>query len=316
MAEAGTSPGPDCLVITGATATGKTAVAVQVARMLDGEVISVDSRQVYRGMDIGTAKPTVAERCGVPHHGFDLVDPSARFNAGRFAALARQWMAEIRGRGRVPILTGGTGFFLKALTDPLFEEPVLDTDLRERWKAYLRDVPPEALARWAALLDPAAAARAPDRQRLARIVEITTLTGQRLSWWHAHAPSATPPVVPLVAVLELPRDMLYARIEARVDSMMEAGLVDEVRELLGRGYSERDPGLNATGYIEVIPALRGEYDLAEAVVRIKAATRQYARRQLTWLRHQLPPGTSRLDARRDAGGLATDIVALWREADG
>lgn len=307
---------PDCLVIAGATATGKTAVAVQVARLVDGEVISMDSRQVYRGLDIGTAKPSLAERGGVPHHGFDLVDPSERFNAGRFATLARQWMAEIRGRGRVPILTGGTGFFLKALTDPLFEEPPLDERLREGWKAYLRDVSTEALARWATALDPAAAARATDRQRLARVIEITSLTGYPLSWWHARAPSAEPPVTPLVVVLEMPRDVLYRRIEARVDAMVETGLVDEVRGVLDRGFSFRDPGLNTTGYIEVIPALAGEYDLDEAVVRIKAATRQYARRQLTWLRHQMPPGTFRLDALRDAGDLATDIAAMWREAAG
>jgi tRNA dimethylallyltransferase len=305
--------GRDALVILGPTASGKSDVARETARRIAGEVISMDSRQVYRGMDIGTAKPSAAEQGGVPHHGFDLVGPEKRYNAGRFAVQAREWMAGIRERGRVPILAGGTGFFLRALTHPMFEEPPLDAFLKERWKQFLRELPAGELARWAARLDPDSPVRSEDRQRLARVIEVALLTGRPLSWWHAHATPACEPVRPLVFVLELPRDELYRRINQRVASMVEAGLVQEVRRLLDAGFTERDPGMNATGYIEMIPHLRGEYDLAEAVRLIQNATRRYARRQLTWLRHQLPPGACRLDAQQPAVALAAAIEAVWRE---
>jgi tRNA dimethylallyltransferase len=316
MAEADAAPARptarDALVIVGATATGKTAVAIAAARRIGGEIISIDSRQVYRGMDIGTAKPAPAERGGVPHHGFDLLDPGERFNAGRFAALAHSWLHDIRRRGRVPVLAGGTGFFLRALTHPMFEEPPLEPSLKERWKRYLAELDTAALARWARALDPASAVRSADRQRLARLIEIAILTGRPLSWWHLHAAPDRPPIDPLVFVLDLPRDELYRRIEDRVDAMIDAGLVAEVEALLARGWTERDPGMNATGYIELIPYLRGERSLEEAVMLVKAATRRYARRQLTWLRHQLPPAT-RLDAARPPDELADVIAQAWME---
>lgn len=312
MAEAGPRGSAQALVITGPTATGKTAVAVEVALRLGGEIISMDSRQVYRGMDIGTAKPAVEERRGVPHHGFDLVDPDERFNAGRFAALARDWIDRIRGRGRVPILAGGTGFFLRALTSPMFDEPPLDAGLKERWKRFLATLDTETLARWAAALDPASVVRVGDRQRLARVVEVAVLTGRPLSWWHGHTVAA-PPVDVQAFVLDLPPESLRRRIEDRVEAMVRAGLVDEVRGLLDAGFDEGAPGMNATGYIELVPYFSGERSLDEAVAMIKAATRRYARRQRTWFRHQLPPGARRLDAALPAGQLADIIVGVWRE---
>jgi tRNA dimethylallyltransferase len=300
------------LAIVGATATGKTAVAVAVARQVGGEIVSMDSRQVYRGMHIGTAKPTEAERDGVPHHGFDLVDPGERFNAGRFATFARSCMAGIRDRGHVPVLAGGTGFFLRALTDPMFDEPPLDEAAAERWKRYLAEMSVEELRRWAVALDPAGVARATDRQRLARVIEMVMLTGRPLSWWHAHAPAA--PAIDLpVFVLELPREQLYDRINARVGAMAEAGLVAEVQRLLDSGYGEHDPGMSATGYREVVAHLRGECTLEEALELIRRATRRYARRQLTWLRHQLPDHAIRLDAARPPAEVAAVIEEVWRE---
>jgi tRNA dimethylallyltransferase len=305
--------GRDALVITGATATGKTALAVAVARRVGGEVISFDSRQVYRGMDIGTAKPDDAERGGVPHHGFDLVEPNERFSAGMFARFARPCLAAVRARGAVPILAGGTGFFLRALTHPLFEEPLTDSQLKEDWIGRLRAFPVEELRRWAQALDPIAAARVEDRQRLSRIVEVAMLTGRQLSRWQESSRPVAAPLDAAVFVLELPRAMLVERIERRVDSMIEAGLVDEVRSLAARGFGAGDPGMNATGYIELLPYLAGERTLDDAVALIGTATRQYARRQSTWLRHQLPSGAHRLDARRPVGDLADEVAKVWEE---
>lgn len=302
------------LAILGATATGKTAVAVAVARRLGGEVISVDSRQIYRGMDIGTAKPTVDDMQGVPHHGLDLVDPDERFSAGRFADLARALIADVQARRRVPILAGGTGFYLRALTEPMFDEPSADAARRERWKRYLAGLPPTELARWAAAVDPPAAARLRDRQRLARVIEVAMLTGRPLSWWRDHAPSPRPPIDPVLIVLDLPPMLLARRIEDRVDAMIRDGLADEVRSLLGRGYGPDDPGLKTTGYTELIPHILGERTLEDAAELVKAATRRYARRQRTWLRNQLPPDARRIDAGQPRERIVDEITRAWTEA--
>jgi tRNA dimethylallyltransferase len=302
----------DVLVITGATATGKSGLAVAVAQRLGGEIISMDSRQVYRGMEIGTARPGPGERGDIPHHGFDVVDPHERFSAGRFARLARGWIDAIRARGQVPILAGGTGFFLRALTQPLFAEPEVDEQRRESWKQYLAGLPIDELARWADALDAAHGVRSTDRQRLARVIEVPLVTGYTLSSWHARAVAATA-IDPLVFVLELPRAELVRRINERVAAMIAAGLVDEVRTLMARGFDERDPGMNATGYIEVIPHVRGERSLDDAAELIRVATRRYARRQVTWFRNQLPAQMVRLDAGRTVDDLAATIVQTWTE---
>src|SRR5690554_6286024 len=222
----------DALVITGPTASGKTALSIEVARRIGAEIISMDSRQVYRGMDIGTAKVTPEERGEIPHFGLDLVDPDERYSAGRFARDAHRWIREIRGRGHVPLLVGGTGFFLRALTDPLFQEPDLPVERRERLKKYLDSQSDETLMRWLEILDPESAAtlRAQGgRQRIARALEVALLTGRTLPWWQRHAPPQMMPIHPLVFVLDLPREQLYQRINARVHDMIDAGLVDEVR---------------------------------------------------------------------------------------
>ena len=306
----------DGIAITGPTASGKTALALAVAARVGGEIISVDSRQVYQGMDIGTAKPTHAEQALVPHHGIDLLPPSERYSAGRFAEDARKWTAEIAARGRIPILVGGTGFFLRALTQPMFDEPPLDKTSREKVKRFLDGFSRAELLRWLRSLDHAAAQRLEfegGRHRLARAVEVALLTGRPLSAWHAEQ-TPREPLKLLTFMLELPRGELYDRINRRVDSMIDAGLVEEVRALLQAGYDDTAPAMNATGYIELIPYVRGERTLASAVEEIKNRSRAYARRQLTWFRHQLGPGTIKLDATRPLEEITDEIIERFQSA--
>jgi tRNA dimethylallyltransferase len=306
---------PDAIVITGATATGKSATAVAVAEALDGEIISLDSRQIYRLMDIGTAKPDAALRQRIHHYGIDIVDPDQRYSAGRFADDARGWIAQIQTRGKLPILVGGTGFFLKALTQPMFREPELPASAREELRTWLAGQSSEELQRWLTAIDLESAdalRRAGGRQRKTRALEIALLTGHPIGWWHRQSPAPEPPLTPLVFLLELPRDVLYARINQRVRDMIAAGLVQEVEDLLRRGYDQTAPGMNATGYIELIPYLRGEVDLESAIDAIQRATRRYARRQHTWFRHQLPPRAHSLDAQEPIGRLVRDITDVWK----
>jgi tRNA dimethylallyltransferase len=308
----------DALVLTGATATGKTALSLEVARRLDAEIISLDSRQVYAGMDVGTAKVGAAARAAVPHHGLDLVPPSERYSAGRFARDAHRWIREIRERNRIPLLVGGTGFFLRALTHPLFQEPDLPPERRRALAQWLAARPTPDLLRWLDALDPARAAAlraGGGRQRLLRALEVALLSGRPLSWWHAASSEEVAPLRPLVFVLALPREELDRRIDRRVDDMLATGLVEEVRGLLARGYDRSSPGMSATGYVELLPYLDGRISLDDAAEGIRRHTRQYARRQATWLRHQLPPGAITLDALRPPEELAAEVVRRWREVE-
>lgn len=304
----------DALAITGATATGKTALAIDVALALNGEIISLDSRQVYRGMDIGTAKPSAEQRARVRHHGLDLIDPSERYSAGRFASDARRWITDIQDRGKVAVLVGGTGFFLRALTHPIFAEPALPGAQRRALDAFFASQETEDLLRWLEQLDPTSAtrlARQGGRQRMTRALEIALLSGRPLTWWHTHAPPTPNPLNVLTFVLDLPRAELNRRIDTRVHAMIAAGLVGEVHDLMQHGHDAHAPGMNATGYIELIPHVRGEVELAAAIAEIQRTTRGYARRQQTWFRHQLPAGAEWLDAGMDVGDLRQIIVSRW-----
>ncbi|HEX6749766.1 MAG TPA: tRNA (adenosine(37)-N6)-dimethylallyltransferase MiaA [Longimicrobium sp.] len=309
---------PQALAIVGPTSSGKTALSIEVAARLDGEVISMDSRAVYRGMDIGTAKPSPEERGAVPHHGIDIAEPSERFNAGRWARYAREKIAEIRGRGRVPMLVGGTGFFLRALTDPIFREPEMDPARRAEVARELAELPDAELHRRLAEKDPETAGRLREwggRQRLLRALEVPLLTGKPLSWWHRNSPPEAPGVPVLAFALDVPRERVYATVDARVDAMVRAGLVDEVRSLVLR-YGEDAPGLNAHGYAELIPHLRGERTLDEALELVRRNTRAYTKRQQTWNRRQLPASAVHLDATRPRAELVDEIAAAWRAAVG
>jgi tRNA dimethylallyltransferase len=306
---------PEGLVITGATATGKSDVAIAVAQRLSGEIISMDSRQVYRHLDIGTAKATADQQRAVPHHGIDLIEPAERFSAGRFGELARIWMAEICERGHLPVLAGGTGFFLRALTHPMFAEPEMNQERREALKRLLNQRSREELLDWAANLDPAGTARLTrdaGRQRIARLIEIALLTGRPLHWWHERSQPVVPPVKVVTFVLELDRATLYERINARVVDMVNNGLVQEVERLVARGYDENTPALKTVGYIELLPYIRGQCSLDVAIDAIQRASRAYARRQITWFRHQLAGPVVRLDAAQPRDVIADTIVTQWQ----
>lgn len=314
---------PAFLAIVGATASGKTSLSIPVAEALDGEIVSLDSRQIYRGMDVGTAKATKAERLRIRHHGIDIIDPDESFSAGRFARSARSWIADIQARGRVPLLVGGTGFFLRALTNPVFREPPMDRARIEALRDHLASYPPHVLQTWVRMLDPdrADVAIQGGARRMIRTLEVTLLTGRPLSWWHREAPPAQEGLRGPVVVLDLEREELYRRIDERARWMLgEGDLVGEVTGLLRSGYSPEAPGLTAVGYREVVRHIQGGFTIQEVEDQLRRATRRYARRQLTWFRNQLPAvGVHRLDATRPLADLVKSVVSTWersRERDG
>ncbi len=303
-------------VLVGPTAVGKTAVAVALAALTPVTVISADARQVYRGLDIGTAKPDRALLTRVPHVGLDLVDPGERYSAGRFAHEAAAWLAEIRTARRLPLVVGGTGFYVRALADGLFREPPLDAGRREQLRAWTERLPAADLARWAGRLD--ARFQAGGRQRAARAVEVALLTGQALSWWQREA-RETGVMRPWYIHLTLPRETLRSRIAARVDGMLAAGLVEEVRGVLARGVPSGAAGLDGVGYRETVAMLEQRLPATELREAIAAATRAYAKRQETWFRNQLrepgagsqDPGIWTLDAMETPELLARRIHERW-----
>ncbi len=297
-------------VIVGPTAIGKTAVAVALARHWPLVVISADSRQVYRGLDRGTGKPTSAERAAVRHLGLDLIDPGERYSAGRFARDAAGWLVELGPEVR-PVVVGGTGLYIRALADGLFHEPPLDPERRARLRRWTTGR--EGLGRWASRLDPEYAGGG--RQRAARAVEIALLTGQPLSWWQRRA-KAEGVMRPWYLRLTVPRAVLHQRIGERVRRTLAAGWVEEVRRLLAAGVDAGAPGLDALGYRDVVRHLRGELSAAELEGAIVTSTRRYAKRQETWFRHQLGRGpVVTLDATQPPEALAAQIAERWEGDD-
>jgi len=309
---------PWFLAVVGPTASGKTDLSLALAEKVRIEVVSMDSRQVYRGMDVGTDKVPAAARARVPHHGLDLVTPAERYSAGQFARAARGWIAEIRERGNLALLVGGTGFFLRAVVDPVFGEPPLDEARRDALRAYMKGQPVERLAAWTERLDPdrAPLAREGGPQRLARTLEVALLSGRPLSWWHRTAPPEADGLPGTIVLLDLPRPEMDRRIDERVGGMLEQGLVDEVRGLLAAGYPEDAPGMSGTGYREIAAYLRGEVSLEDALERMRSATRKYARRQLTWFRHQLPERMHRVDAMAPVEQQVDEAIAAYEGEGG
>lgn len=280
---------PDALAawyLTGPTAVGKSAIALELAERIGGEIISLDSMQVYRGLDLGTAKPSVAERVRVPHHLIDIVEVDEPFDAARFVARARAVEADLRHRGRVPVYCGGTGFYLKALLAGLAVTPPADAALRAELEATELATLLAELER----ADPVTFARI-DRQnprRVVRALEVIRLTGRPFSSQLCDGRSRTGPTGHLIAFSREPGD-LRGRIDARVDEMFAAGLVEETRRLLACGLERNRTAMQAIGYRQVVEHLHGDRSLGETISLVKSRTWQFARRQLTWLRHQLAP---------------------------
>ncbi len=273
------------ILLAGPTAVGKSAIALQLVERIGGEIISVDSMQVYRGLDLGTAKPSTADRARVPHHLIDICDLNESFDAAKFVRLAHLAVTTIQARARIPIFCGGTGLYFKAYLSGLGEAPPANPELR----ATLEALPFEALLRELRERDPAAYEKI-DKQnprRVIRALEVIRLTGKRFSEQRAEwkQPHGKRKPERFFCLTRQPAD-LHSRIEARVEDMFRRGLVGETRELLKRGLGQNRTAMQAIGYRQVVEHLRGERNLAETIELVKQRTRQFARRQLTWFRRQ------------------------------
>jgi tRNA dimethylallyltransferase len=287
---------------------GKTAVALALSAHWPMEVISADSRQIYRRLDIGTAKPTAKERARVPHHGLDLVEPGARYSAGRFAHEAVEWIDEARNRSSLPVVVGGTGLYVRALAEGLFHEPALDAARRRSLDAFTARLEPLELLRWAGRLDPGF--RGGGRQRAARAIEVALLTGYPLTHWQAAA-RAGGAIRPWYVVLTVPRPVLHQRIARRAEEMVRRGVIEEVAAVLAEGHAPGAPGLDGIGIREAVEYLHGRRPRESVAEAIALSTRQYAKRQETWFRHQLSGSVVTLDATRPPEKLAGEIARLW-----
>jgi tRNA dimethylallyltransferase len=275
----------DCWFLSGATATGKTAIGIALAQQIGAEVISLDSMTVYRGMDIGTAKPSHDERAAVPHHLIDIVDPSVDFSVAQYVDAVSATVADIRSRGKEPLFVGGTPLYLKSLLRGLFDGPPADWQMRHEIEQELEQVGQPALYDRLVQIDPVAASNIHphDKRRLIRALEVHRATGQPISHQQLQFEEGRPAEECRVFVLRRPREELHRRIEERVRAMVGAGLVDEVRQLTSVGELGRT-ARQAVGYREALSYLAGEYDHDEMVARITYRTRRFAKRQGTWFR--------------------------------
>jgi tRNA dimethylallyltransferase len=273
------------IYLTGPTASGKTPVGVALAGLLDAEILALDSMTLYRGMDIATAKPSLSERGGIPHHLIDVIDPWESASVSAYRDWAGRAVAEIEARGKRALFVGGTALYLKALLRGLFQGPGADRELRRRLEQDAIAQGDSALHDRLAALDPRAAARLHphDRRRVIRALEVIELTGRRLSDLQAEHDRPAPASVPVFA-LELPRSSLHERINRRVANFFDAGLVEEVSRLQGAPRPLCDVAAQAIGYREVIMMLAGGATRSQAIAQVQARTRQFAKRQSTWFR--------------------------------
>ena len=277
---------PKIVVVCGPTASGKTAAAVALAEVFGGEIIGADSMQVYRTMDIGTAKPTPEECARVPHHMIDIVDPDEPFDAERYTVMAREADAEIRSRDLNPVVAGGTGLYIKAFIHGLFQQPPVDRRIKDRLKSEAETLGIHALHDRLVRLDPETAARTHpnDAYRILRALEVIEASGHPLSEYHSVHRFRDRPFDVFKIGLHLDRETLYERINRRAEAMVDNGLLQEVSRLLDRGYPADLKSMQSLGYRHMAAYLQGRSTLDEAVRTLKRDTRRYAKRQMTWFR--------------------------------
>lgn len=307
---------PGVVAVVGATATGKSALALRLAESLGGEIVNADALQVYRGFDIGTAKPTLAERRGVVHHLIDILEPDEKYSAGEFARRALALIAEIGGRGRWAILVGGSGLYLRALWSGIAPLPPVNAALRGELEKRRAADGIEPLARELAAVDPITAGRigARDAQRILRALEVHGATGVPLSHWLARSPFGSSALPMRKIGLTVPRAVLYDRIEARAREMVGRGWVAEVEQLLAGGVRSDAPAFQAIGYAQWVAALAGRISRDEAFAELITATRRYAKRQETWFRRE--PEVEWLDARLVEANFAAIVSAVGSTGGG
>lgn len=274
------------ICLAGPTASGKTALAVELAKELDGEVVSCDSMQVYRRMDIGTAKPTKEEMQGIPHHMIDVASPEEDYSVSRYCAQASPIVEGIVARGKTAIIAGGTGLYMDSLIRGNDFAPFPSTGVRQRLEAQADAEGLEAMAAWLRSVDPEAAERIHDRKRLLRALEVYLETGETITEHNRRTQAIPPRFTPVWLGLDFAdRQQLYDRIDLRVTKMLERGLLEEIRGLLDSGVPEKATAMQAIGYKEFVDALAGREPLEAAADQVRRSSRRYAKRQLTWFRH-------------------------------
>lgn len=276
----------EILAVVGPTGSGKTGLGVQLAERLDTEIVSADSMQFYRGMAIGTGAPTQEELARAKHHFIGFVEPDASLSAGEFEPMARAKIEGLNGQGKTAIVVGGSGLYIRALVEGLFDGPSKDESIRERLAQEAKTHGAEALYERLQRIDPeyAEVIDKADLRRVVRALEVYELTGQPLSQSHASHRAALSPKPSLLVAIDWPRDELYDRINRRVDQMLTEGLLQEIQTLVDKGYGEHIDRLKSLGYREMAAHLRGEVSLEEATGEMKMNSRRYAKRQLTWWR--------------------------------
>jgi tRNA dimethylallyltransferase len=300
----------NCWFLTGATAVGKTGIGIALAQRIGAEIISLDSMAIYRGMDIGTAKPSAAERSAVPHHLLDIVEPTEEFSVAQYVEAAARAVADIRARGREALFVGGTPLYLKSLLRGLFDGPPADWQLRHEIEDELANVGQQALYDRLAQVDPVAASHIHphDTRRLIRALEVYRATGEPISHQQLEFEEGRTAEECRVFVLRRSREELHRRIEARVEGMVEAGLVDEARRLTTNGRELSRTARQAVGYREALAFLAGEYDRENMIARMKARTRRFAKRQGTWFRSLSECRFVDIAGEVDAGTVAEKIA--------
>ena len=300
------------ICIAGPTASGKTALAVEIAKLTNGEVVSCDSMQIYKRMDIGTAKPTPDEMQGIPHHMIDVAEPDEDFSVSRYCCMAAPIVDDIVTRGKTAVIAGGTGLYMDSLIRGNDFAPFPSTGQRERLEAQADAEGMESMLNWLRSIDPEAAARLhlADRKRIIRALEVYLETGETITEHNRRTQALPPRYSPLWLGLDFTdRAELYRRIDLRVELMLEAGLVEEIQNLLASGIPEKCTAMQAIGYKEFVEALDGQCTIEEAAAQVQQSSRRYAKRQLTWFRRNKAMHW----LLRDTGESGEEILAKARQ---